>query len=330
MGCCSSSEESADKDVDESLDRAAHTTDALLQNEHGSGVRPSSVDRNNSAASIGTNGNYASTTSHPAELDITKSARKRRRQNERCQLLLNRHTVEGNNNNAATAPSRTVSHARSIVGNENDIRNLVKAPAFADIDDWLSIHTVDFYNDLSLLCGTVLEFCEKNGIEDSSGEKGGQTKGGCHVMTAGPKYKYLWKDDGDFNSPMDMSASQYINVGLEWIDAQLDDSELFPSEGQPYSNNFQQTVRQIFKIFFRIYAHLYHSHFNDFVRLEVESHLNDSFRHFIFFVKEFNLLHAHELPPLQQLISFLEQQVEAQEREARQQVCLFDCCIVAM
>ena len=66
------------------------------------------------------------------------------------------------------------------------------------------------------------------------------------------------------------------------------------------------------------YAHLYHSHFNDFVKLDSETHLNDSFRHFIFFVKEFRLLNSSELPPLQQLILFLEQQNEEQERQQQQ------------
>eukprot|EP00750_Incisomonas_marina_P007944 INCI15098.1.p1 GENE.INCI15098.1~~INCI15098.1.p1 ORF type:complete len:460 (-),score=80.86 INCI15098.1:1331-2524(-) len=288
---------------------------------------------------------YPSITKNPASLDTTKSARRRRKQNDRCQLVLNQRTAEQQKgtspNNAATAPSRAGSQTtRSIHGNENNIRALVRAPAFADVSDWLAIHTVDFYNDLSLLCGTILENCENNGkqhVYDDRGETSARSEsgekrssggaatsnangggGGCHMMTAGPKYKYLWKDDNEFTTLTEFSAAQYINTALEWIDSQLDDAEVFPPENIGYGPQFRPTVRKIFKLFFRIYAHLYHSHFSDFVALESETHLNDSFRHFIFFVKEFRLLNNTELPPLQQLISFLEEQSEAQERQGDQ------------
>ena len=143
------------------------------------------------------------------------------------------------------------------------------------------------------------------------------------MMTAGPKYKYLWKDDKEFTSPADLPAAQYINMALEWVDMQLDDADVFPpesqAESQGYGPRFRPTVRKIFKLFFRTYAHLYHSHFNDFVQIESETHLNDSFRHFIFFVKEFKLLNSSEMPPLQQLILFLEQQNEEQEQRLQRQ-----------
>lgn len=377
MGCCGSSEVSHKPRDFESLNRPLSTEPLIFSsNEH---VRDGPRKRGEAATNnvpgeqsflvsdqeqqeqrheYGTAGSvasnmYPSITKHPASLDTTKSARRRRKQNDRCQLVLNQRTAEQQrkgsfSKNAATAPSRAESQStRSINGNENNIRALVRAPAFADVSDWLAIHTVDFYNDLSLLCGTILENCENNGkqhesddhrdepnVRSESGEKrssGGAAAaaatsnnangggGGCHMMTAGPKYKYLWKDDNEFTTLTEFSAAQYINTALEWIDSQLDDADVFPPENAGYGPRFRPTVRKIFKLFFRIYAHLYHSHFNDFVALESETHLNDSFRHFIFFVKEFRLLNNTELPPLQQLISFLEEQSDAQERQGEDQ-----------
>jgi hypothetical protein len=40
----------------------------------------------------------------------------------------------------------------------------------------------------------------------------------------------------------------------------------------------------IFKRLFRVYAHIYHSHFQKIVGLGAEAHLNTCFKHFIYFV----------------------------------------------
>jgi uncharacterized membrane-anchored protein YjiN (DUF445 family) len=54
-----------------------------------------------------------------------------------------------------------------------------------------------------------------------------------------------------------------------------------------------------------VYAHIYHQHFTQVVELGEEAHLNTSFKHFIFFVQEFNLIDKRELAPLQELIDRL-------------------------
>jgi len=62
-------------------------------------------------------------------------------------------------------------------------------------------------------------------------------------------------------------------------------------------------VKQIYKRFFRVYAHIYHSHFSRIVRVGAEAHLNTCFKHFIFFVKEFKLIDDKETKPLEDLIN---------------------------
>ncbi len=57
--------------------------------------------------------------------------------------------------------------------------------------------------------------------------------------------------------------------------------------GTPFPKNFQQVVKVIFKKLFRVYAHIYHSHFQKIVGLGAEAHLNTCFKHFIYFGKIF-------------------------------------------
>ena len=58
----------------------------------------------------------------------------------------------------------------------------------------------------------------------------------------------------------------------------------------------------VFKRMFRIYAHVYHSHFHHIMSLGLEYHLNTCFKHFIYFVDQFKLVDAKELAPLGELI----------------------------
>ena len=76
-------------------------------------------------------------------------------------------------------------------------------------------------------------------------------------------------------------------------------------KGVPFPKTFQSTVKTVFKRLFRVYAHIYHSHFPKIVSLGEEAHLNTSFKHFIFFVQEFKLIEPKELAPLQELIDTL-------------------------
>ena len=65
------------------------------------------------------------------------------------------------------------------------------------------------------------------------------------------------------------------------------------------------TAKTILKRLFRVYAHIYHQHFKEVVSLGEEAHLNTSFKHFIYFVQEFELIEKKELAPLQELIDRL-------------------------
>jgi len=67
---------------------------------------------------------------------------------------------------------------------------------------------------------------------------------------------------------------------------QIDDPSVFPGQfGEPFPPNFMEVVRTIFKRLFRVYAHIYHSHFKQVCSLGEEAHLNTCFKHFIIFIR---------------------------------------------
>lgn len=48
-------------------------------------------------------------------------------------------------------------------------------PTGEDLNEWLAVNTIEFYNEISLLYGTLVEFC---------------TPETCAIMSAGPKYLF--------------------------------------------------------------------------------------------------------------------------------------------
>lgn len=91
---------------------------------------------------------------------------------------------------------------------------------------------------------------------------------------------------------------------MTWIQDQLDNEQIFPTKiGAPFAKNFASIVKTIFKRLFRIYGHMYLSHMQKIVALGEEAHLNTSFKHFMYFVQEFDLIDKKELAPLSELIT---------------------------
>ncbi|OWK13625.1 hypothetical protein Celaphus_00017409, partial [Cervus elaphus hippelaphus] len=99
------------------------------------------------------------------------------------------------------------------------------------------------------------------------------------------KYEYHWADGTNIKKPIKCSAPKYIDYLMTWVQDQLDDETLFPSKiGVPFPKNFMSVAKTILKRLFRVYAHIYHQHFDPVIQLQEEAHLNTSFKHFIFFV----------------------------------------------
>ena len=89
---------------------------------------------------------------------------------------------------------------------------------------------------------------------------------------------------------------------MEWIEDQLDDESVFPKSGKFPADFESNTVKTIFKRLFRVYAHIYYSHLPKIESLGEQRHLNTCFKHFMYFVDEYDLVDKQERKPLAQII----------------------------
>jgi len=117
--------------------------------------------------------------------------------------------------------------------------------------------------------------------------------------------EYTWTDQQKKQSRV--SAPQYMDLMMLNIQNQLDDESLFPTKSdREFPRDFiSTTVRPIFRQLFRVFAHIYHQHYEKILHLEEEAHLNTLFAHFISFSNEYDLLDKKEIAPLQELIELL-------------------------
>ena len=168
-----------------------------------------------------------------------------------------------------------------------NMREAVKLPEGEDINEWYAVNIADFFNQLSMLYMTITEFC---------------TPQTCPKMSAGG-CAYLWKDGKKYKNATELPAPEYISLLFDWLEQQLDDETVFPSEiGVPFPKNFETVVREIMRRLFRVYAHCYHQHRDNFEQLGTLAHLNTSFKQFVLFNHEFDLIPKEQLAPLKELI----------------------------
>ena len=65
-----------------------------------------------------------------------------------------------------------------------------------------------------------------------------------------------------------VTAPQYVEYLMAWVQSCLDNDKLFPARVDvPFPKHFESVVKQIFKRLFRVYAHMYYSHFQKIVAL---------------------------------------------------------------
>ncbi|KAG7160447.1 MOB kinase activator-like 3-like, partial [Homarus americanus] len=92
-----------------------------------------------------------------------------------------------------------------------------------DLNDWIAVHVVDFFNRINLIYGTVCEYC---------------TETSCPTMCGGQKFEYLWADGVKYKKPTALPATQYISLLMDWIETQINDEHVFPvtvGKESPYS-----------------------------------------------------------------------------------------------
>jgi|UniRef100_A0AC35GVS4 hypothetical protein len=168
-----------------------------------------------------------------------------------------------------------------------DLKHAVKLPSNENFDDWLAVHTVDFFNRINLLYGTISDVCSRES---------------CPTMSGGARYEYLWQDGDRYKKPTKLPAPMYVNELMEWIELRINDEHVFPVSIQmPFPSDFRQICKKILTRLFRVFVHVYIHHFDRLLDIGAEPHANTLYKHFYYFVTEFNLVSSRELEALKDL-----------------------------
>lgn len=141
-----------------------------------------------------------------------------------------------------------------------------------------------------------------------------------------PEFEYLWADKKSqkYKKPTQLSADIYINELFSWVEAQINgffplfstifnkslqktkkkkDESLFPTDPNvPFPPTFLKTAKNIFRKLFRVYGHFFVHHIDHIKELGFDAHLCTNFKHFLYFVFEFDLVEAKEFEPMTEWI----------------------------
>lgn len=91
----------------------------------------------------------------------------------------------------------------------------VELPQGEDLNEWLAVNAIEFYNEISIMYGTLTEYC---------------TKETCPIMSAGQKFEYLWADGQNVKTPLKVPAPEYIELLMNWVESQFNNEALFPCQ----------------------------------------------------------------------------------------------------
>jgi len=170
-----------------------------------------------------------------------------------------------------------------------DIRCLVKKPEEEKLGEWLTENAVEIYKEIEFIYGVLKDYC---------------TKHSCPSMTAGRRFEYLWADGDKYIQPVKLPAPDYVKMLIAWVQTGLEPYAVKGASIGDYSSNraWRKTLKNIFKRLFRVYAHIYHSHWQIIKELGISKHMNTSFKRFVFFVHEFKLISFQHMEPLADVI----------------------------
>lgn len=146
---------------------------------------------------------------------------------------------------------------------------------------------VDFFNRINLIYGTVSEYCDATS---------------CPTMSGGARFEYLWADGDKYKKPTALPAPQYVSLLMDWIEAQINNESVFPiTTDVPFPKTFTSLCKKILTRLFRVFVHVYIHHFDRIVSIGAEAHVNTCYKHFYYFVTEFDLINTKELEPLSEM-----------------------------
>eukprot|EP00929_Paragymnodinium_shiwhaense_P063891 TRINITY_DN31970_c0_g1_i1.p1 TRINITY_DN31970_c0_g1~~TRINITY_DN31970_c0_g1_i1.p1 ORF type:complete len:478 (+),score=79.58 TRINITY_DN31970_c0_g1_i1:111-1544(+) len=194
-------------------------------------------------------------------------------------------------------PDSHSSHGRAPY---KPVQERVQVPRGVDREDWLAAFALRFHEDISQFSAVVtkLEIC---------------TAHSCPVMCAGTWANFRWRDRDSTEKPKSVSAPDYQRALL--ADTFMVLKELLANGRAPYPSSFRLAMRYMFRRYARVYMHLYLHHFDAIRRRRFDSDLVDSFRLFVHFIAELNLVSDEHLAPVQQIVDYLRQKQQGSPLE---------------
>jgi len=182
--------------------------------------------------------------------------------------------------------------------------NDVTLPQGESCAGWVTVHAIDFYNDVS----TIWAVMAKDPYLDSFRPGEGFPSG----------VEYRWSEGtGRDATTTSVSAPEYTEKVLQWIAHQINDETKFPDENdEAEARRVFQTPRfaalcgQIFRRLFHVYVIICTSFYRRLETIEfiMTKHLNMCFKHFMFFCMEFGILSEREMEPLEVLVKPIRKQ----------------------
>jgi len=170
----------------------------------------------------------------------------------------------------------------------------VKLPRHVDKNEWIAAHLCQIYEEVAYFPAAFSDIC---------------TCETCPRMVAG-EYAYRWREDPESRRPEEKAAPDYMRLVVLKLHAFLFDSSMFPRDASPlFPEDFRARVTKLLKVVFAVYAHLFCSHYQEAAEKRMAEDLDFCFRHFVFFVLEFELLAEEDMTPLIPLVRRLQEQM---------------------
>ncbi|EGS19125.1 uncharacterized protein CTHT_0057500 [Thermochaetoides thermophila DSM 1495] len=207
-------------------------------------------------------------------------------------------------------------YAKHIV--KGNFMTLSTKPKTVELGEWIAHQVVEHWRILYNYIRLVYDK-EADGTSICNPKR-------CPKMSAGANHSFTWLNSR--LQPVEIPAHEYLTLVQRYINGKIDDTTIFPTDpnGVSYADNpafctplpetspdwlgkrsgfpqnFFETCQTIFRQMFRVYAHLYWSHFEDMFCLNLEKAMNSCFSHFILTATTLNLLKKSDLEPMQPLI----------------------------
>ncbi|KAF8799016.1 hypothetical protein BYT27DRAFT_6887999 [Phlegmacium glaucopus] len=160
---------------------------------------------------------------------------------------------------------------------KGNFKTIVMLPKYTDIMEWVAVNMFDFYTNLNEFYGVVAETC---------------TQHNCPTMSAGTSLNYVWTHQGGKQATL--PAPTYIDYVMTSIQNLIDDEKIFPTKST-FHPSFPATIRTVYRQLLRVFAHIYHAHYQQILHLRSEPHFNSLFAHFLAFGREYELLEVRDI-----------------------------------